>query len=99
MRVRALPFTEDVQEFVADHNEIYVVEMNRDGQMAQLLKIEYPEQAAALKSVAYQDGLPAAARWVREGILSRRDGARSEPRTSEPGGSQPAKETSAVGER
>ena len=49
MRVRALPFTEDVKEFVANHDRIYVVEMNRDGQMAQLLKIEYPERAAALQ--------------------------------------------------
>ncbi len=70
MRVRALPFTEDVGEFVAGHDTLYVVEMNRDGQMAQLLRMEYPEHAAAFKSVAYEDGLPAAASWVREGILS-----------------------------
>ena len=70
MRVRALPFTEDVAEFVDGHDMVYVVEMNRDGQMAQLLRMEYPQHAASFKSVAYEDGLPAAASWVREGILS-----------------------------
>jgi 2-oxoglutarate ferredoxin oxidoreductase subunit alpha len=99
MRVRSLPFTEDVKEFVAAHDEIYVVEMNRDAQMAQLLKIEYPEQATAFKSVAYQDGLPAAARWVREGILSLRDIKPSASGSTELAGSQPKKQKSALAER
>ena len=72
LRIRALPFTDAVKEFVAAHEPIFVVEMNRDGQMAQLLTIEYPEHAAAFRSVAYQDGLPAAASWVRDGILGQR---------------------------
>ena len=42
LRVRALPFTEDVTDFIQKHDPVYVVEMNRDGQMAQLLHIEYP---------------------------------------------------------
>jgi 2-oxoglutarate ferredoxin oxidoreductase subunit alpha len=70
LRVRALPFTEEVSEFVNRYDQIFVVEMNRDGQLKQLLTMEYPERAAHLKSVAYGDGLPAAARWVRDGILS-----------------------------
>ena len=72
LRLRGLPFTEEVREFVAEHETIYVVEMNRDGQLNQLLTIEYPEQARTFRSVAYQDGLPAAARWIREGILAER---------------------------
>jgi 2-oxoglutarate ferredoxin oxidoreductase subunit alpha len=70
MRVRALPFMEDVKKFVAAHDVVYVVEMNRDGQLAQLLTIEYPQHATAIKSVAYEDGLPAAAGWVCAGILA-----------------------------
>ena len=72
MRVRALPFTEDVTEFIQKHDTIFVVEMNRDGQMAQVLHIEYPEHAMKFRSVAFEDGLPAAATWVREGILAQR---------------------------
>jgi hypothetical protein len=39
--------------------------------MCQILTIEYPERALAFKSVAYGDGLPASAKWIREGILAR----------------------------
>jgi 2-oxoglutarate ferredoxin oxidoreductase subunit alpha len=71
LRIRSIPFTQEVTDFVDKHNQIFVVEQNRDGQMNQLLTIEYPDQAAKFKSVAYGDGLPASATWVREGILSK----------------------------
>ena len=70
MRVRAIPFTDEVEKFVRDHDQIAVVEMNRDGQLHQLLTLAYPNAAAKLRSVAYGDGMPASARWVREGILA-----------------------------
>ena len=70
LRVRGIPFTQEVTDFVNKYDQIFVVEMNRDGQLKQILTIEFPEKAAKLKSVAYGDGLPAAAKWVREGILA-----------------------------
>ncbi|MFH1183494.1 MAG: 2-oxoacid:acceptor oxidoreductase subunit alpha [Chloroflexota bacterium] len=92
MRVRALPFTDSVKEFISAHAPVFVVEMNRDGQLAQLLKIEYPEHATALRSVAYGDGLPAAASWIREGILAQR-GALSRPGRVERGNGRVASRT------
>jgi len=71
LRIRALPFTQEVTDFVAKYDQVFVVEMNRDGQMNQILTIEYPQRAPYFKSVAYGDGMPASARWVREGILAR----------------------------
>jgi len=71
LRVRALPFTQDVTAFVNKYDQILVVEQNRDGQLKQLLTIEYPDQAANFKSVAFGDGMPASARWVRDGILAK----------------------------
>lgn len=71
LRVRSLPFTPEVDEFVAKHDQIYVVEMNRDGQLHQLLRLANPESTMKLISVAHGDGLPAAARWVRDGILAK----------------------------
>lgn len=71
MRIRALPFTQEVTDFVTAYDQIFVVEMNRDGQMNQILTIEYPEKAARFKSVAFGDGMPASAHWVREGILAK----------------------------
>lgn len=69
LRVRALPFTKEVDAFLAKYDQVFVVEMNRDGQMNQILKTEYPQYAVNFKSVAYGDGMPASAKWVREGIL------------------------------
>jgi 2-oxoglutarate ferredoxin oxidoreductase subunit alpha len=68
MRVRAVPFTEEVKHFVHQHKRTYVVEMNRDGQLHQLLTLEYPDRAMNMISVAYTDGLPMTARRVRETI-------------------------------
>ena len=71
MRVRALPFTKEVDAFLAKYDQIFVVEMNRDGQMNQILLTEYPQFAHKLKSVAFGDGMPASAKWIREGILAK----------------------------
>jgi 2-oxoglutarate ferredoxin oxidoreductase subunit alpha len=71
LRVRALPFTQEVSDFVTKYDQVLVVEQNRDGQLKQLLTVEYPDRAPNLKSVAFGDGMPASARWVREGILAK----------------------------
>lgn len=70
LRVRAIPFTKEVDEFIGKHERIYVVEMNRDGQMHQLLTIEFPQHAMKLKSIAFMDGLPLTANFVRNAILN-----------------------------
>jgi 2-oxoglutarate ferredoxin oxidoreductase subunit alpha len=82
MRVRALPFTQEVSSFIEKYDEIFVVEMNRDGQMKQLLTVEYPQHAPKLKAVAFGDGLPASAKWVREGILAHRSVAEASTASS-----------------
>jgi 2-oxoglutarate/2-oxoacid ferredoxin oxidoreductase subunit alpha len=69
MRLRSLPFTKEVGKFLKKYEQIIIVEMNRDGQMYQLLCVNYPVLASKFRSVAYQDGLPASAKWIREGIL------------------------------
>jgi 2-oxoglutarate ferredoxin oxidoreductase subunit alpha len=68
LRLRAVPFTEEVEEFVREHDRIYVIEMNLDGQMRQLLQIEYPAEAARLRSISKVDGMPLTARWVEKSI-------------------------------
>jgi 2-oxoglutarate/2-oxoacid ferredoxin oxidoreductase subunit alpha len=71
LRIRALPFTKEVDAFLAKYDQVFIVEMNRDGQMDQILKTEYPQFASKFKSVAFGDGMPASAKWVREGILAK----------------------------
>ncbi len=69
LRLRAYPFADEVRDFIADHEKIYVVEMNRDGQMRQLLQLFVPDMADRLISVAKGDGLPLTARWIMNTIL------------------------------
>ena len=70
LRVRALPFTRDVREFLRCHRANYVIEMNRDGQLMQLLLLDNPDLANRIVSLAYFDGLPMTARYVRKAILA-----------------------------
>ncbi|MFN2207001.1 MAG: 2-oxoacid:acceptor oxidoreductase subunit alpha [Candidatus Promineifilaceae bacterium] len=69
-RLRALPINEEVAAFVEAHERVYVVELNRDGQMHSILITEMPEMATKLKSVAYLDGMPLTARRVVEAIVA-----------------------------
>jgi 2-oxoglutarate ferredoxin oxidoreductase subunit alpha len=69
MRLRALPINGAVKQFVADHDHVYVIEMNRDGQMHNILQTEMPEIATKLISLAHLDGMPLTARWVVDAIL------------------------------
>jgi 2-oxoglutarate ferredoxin oxidoreductase subunit alpha len=68
MRIRAIPFAEAVKQFIQDHRVTYVVELNRDGQLSQLLTMDFPELAYKLKKIAHMDGLPLPARWINEQI-------------------------------
>ncbi len=68
MRLRALPVNGAVADFVARHDQVYVIEMNRDGQLHAILQTELPALATKLVSVAYLDGLPLTARWVVEAV-------------------------------
>lgn len=68
LRLRALPFTAEVDAFVAAKKVIHVVEQNRDGQMAALLKEFYPVHAAKFHSVLHYDGLALDAQSVVDGI-------------------------------
>ena len=70
MRLRALPFTLEVDEFIKTKNVIYVVEQNRDGQMAGLLKETYPSEASKFISVLHYNGLALDSHSVVNKILS-----------------------------
>jgi 2-oxoglutarate ferredoxin oxidoreductase subunit alpha len=68
LRIRALPLAQSVFDFVKNHERVYVIENNFDGQMAQLLRMEIPEGAAHMRSLALGDGLPMTPRWVYDSI-------------------------------
>ena len=73
LRLRALPFTEDLHSFVRSCSRVYVVEQNRDAQMAQLIRIELsaePGQQDKIRSVLHYNGLPIDARSVFDEIVA-----------------------------
>lgn len=70
LRLRALPVGEEVKDFIYNHKRTYVVEMNRDGQLHQILSLEVPGRALDLVSLTHNDGLPLAANWIKGEILN-----------------------------
>jgi len=71
LRIRAHPFAAAIREFVEAHDRVYVVEQNRDGQMAQLLRLDLPgELVPRLRSICHIHGLPVDARSVTDEIVS-----------------------------
>ena len=70
LRVRGLPLHASVAEFVKQHDRVYVIEQNRDGQLAERIQLESPERAARVRSVLHYDGLPLDARSVTDGVLA-----------------------------
>ena len=78
LRVRGWPFAPSVARFVAAHDRTYLVEQNRDGQLASLLRLDLDGALVSrLHPVAWSDGLPLDASSVTEAVL-RAEGQRRE---------------------
>jgi 2-oxoglutarate ferredoxin oxidoreductase subunit alpha len=59
LRIRAFPFAQAIHDFVASHERVYVVEQNRDAQLASLLKLDLPAALVTrLRSILHYNGLP-----------------------------------------
>jgi len=71
LRICSIPFSSEVNEFIKAHKELYVVEANRDGQLKNILSIEFPEYAHRYNSVAKTDGLSLSAEWVSTQITNK----------------------------
>ncbi|MBI4873236.1 MAG: 2-oxoacid:acceptor oxidoreductase subunit alpha [Acidobacteria bacterium] len=70
LRLKAYPFTRELKEFLGLHSRVYVIDQNRDAQMAALMRLELePEEIAKLRSVRYYGGLPLDARTVTDEIV------------------------------
>ena len=70
LRVRSYPFTREIHEFIERHERVYVVEQNRDGQMASLLKLDTKaELHPRLRSICHIHGLPIDARSVTDELM------------------------------
>jgi 2-oxoglutarate ferredoxin oxidoreductase subunit alpha len=71
LRLRAYPFSREVQDFVASHERVYVIEQNRDAQMLSLLKLDLPAvEVVKLRSIRHFNGLPIDARSVTDELVT-----------------------------
>jgi 2-oxoglutarate ferredoxin oxidoreductase subunit alpha len=71
LRIRAFPFTDAVRDFCAEHDQVFVVEQNRDGQMRALLIVEAEVPGTKLLSILSYDGMPMTAAFIRRAVLDR----------------------------
>ncbi len=77
-RLRAVPFTKHLVEFFEKHDRVYVVEQNRDGQMAMLIKLELPVHLIPkLRSIRHYSGLPIDARFVTDEVVAAEKGEKN----------------------
>jgi 2-oxoglutarate ferredoxin oxidoreductase subunit alpha len=79
LRVRAFPFSEAVDRFIAEHDTVFVVEQNRDAQLRTMLVTEQEIDPAKLVPILHFDGTPITARFITEAIASRMADTKVEP--------------------
>jgi 2-oxoglutarate ferredoxin oxidoreductase subunit alpha len=78
LRLRAFPFPEAVTDFIAAHDQVFVVEQNRDAQMLKLIVNECAIDPARFISILHYDGAPVTARFVIQAIADRMTVVRKE---------------------
>jgi len=71
LRVRGFPFHNDVKTFISEHDQLFVVEQNRDGQLRTLLINELEIDPARLTRVLHFDGTPITARFISGAIADK----------------------------
>ncbi|HEX7728482.1 MAG TPA: 2-oxoacid:acceptor oxidoreductase subunit alpha [Terracidiphilus sp.] len=72
MRIRAYPFAHEIHDFVAAHERVYIVEQDRDAQLASLLKLDLPaDQLTKLRTILHYNGLPIDAESITEEFVTR----------------------------
>ena len=79
LRVRAFPFQHAVDDFIAAHDFVFVVEQNRDAQMRSLIVNECAIDPARLVPILHYDGTPITARFIANAIGERLDALKVTP--------------------
>ncbi len=68
LRLRALPLGSAVTDFVKSHKKVYVIELNTDAQVCQLMRLHVPEDAMKILPLNDNDGLPLTAKWIVDNL-------------------------------
>jgi 2-oxoglutarate ferredoxin oxidoreductase subunit alpha len=73
LRVRAVPFSPEVKDFISKHPNVYIVELNQDKQLRQLITLDSPLLSNHLRSIAHIDGLPMTAKYIVDHLLEQEE--------------------------
>jgi len=83
LRVRGYPFVDSIREFVEAHEQVFVVEQNRDAQLRSLLIEQFEIDPARLIPILHYDGTPITARFIAKAIGERMRSAEVRPLRSD----------------
>ncbi len=71
LRIRALPFTSELAEFFDRCDRVYVIEQNRDAQMAGLMRMELSaDRIAKIRNMLHYSGIPLDARFITDELIA-----------------------------
>lgn len=70
MRIRSFPFADSVEEFIVEHELVFIVEQNRDAQLMNLLLTETNVPRESLASVKYYAGQPLNYKFVYKALFT-----------------------------
>ena len=71
MRIKAIPFNEEVEDFIEKHDEIFVIEQNRDAQFRSIIINELDTNPEKLIKVLNFDGMPITAKTIMDLIMEK----------------------------
>jgi 2-oxoglutarate ferredoxin oxidoreductase subunit alpha len=71
LRIRAFPMTQEVADFIAGHDRIFVVEQNRDAQMRTLISTDLGVATDRWTPILHFNGMPTSARFIHREIAAR----------------------------
>lgn len=81
-RIKSFPFHPDIGKFIEEHDKIFVIEQNRDGQMRSLLISEFNMGTEKMQSILNIDGMPIRARRIKRKIERMLNGEKVSPFTT-----------------
>lgn len=83
LRLRAFPFPESVRQFVLNHEQVFVIEQNRDAQLRSLLINEFDLDPARIVPILHYDGTPITARFIVRAVRERMRGVNMDANLAE----------------
>lgn len=74
LRVRSIPFNDEICNFLHEYDRIYVIELNRDGQLMQLLTMQFSDCGSKMQHLSHLDGMPISATWIKHVLIEKEAG-------------------------